>query len=97
MPLYVYETIPEDGDEPERFELFQRMADEPLTHHPVSGLPVQRVITAPNLPLQHGDRAEAQRLSNANLSRLGFTRYEKAGNGVYEKTAGDGPKVIHRD
>ena len=84
MPLYVYETVVDDAEEPERFEVFQRMADEPLTHHPVSGLPVQRIITAPNLPLRHSDRAEAARLSDSNLSRLGFTRYERKGD-VCEK------------
>ena len=47
MPTYVYETIPaDDGDEPQRFEIFQRMSDEPLTHDPQSGLPVRKIITA---------------------------------------------------
>jgi predicted nucleic acid-binding Zn ribbon protein len=46
MPTYVYETIPGSPDEePRRFEVFQRMSDEPLTHEPESGEPVRRIIT----------------------------------------------------
>ncbi|NNJ84036.1 MAG: zinc ribbon domain-containing protein [Gammaproteobacteria bacterium] len=46
MPTYVYETIPEDpSTEPRRFELEQRMADEPLSTDPETGLPVRRVIS----------------------------------------------------
>lgn len=49
MPTYVYETIPADGTAPVRFEVQQKMADEPLTVHPDSGEPVMRVMTAANL------------------------------------------------
>ena len=46
MATYVYETIPDNPDEkPRRFEVQQKMTDEPLTHDPESGLPVKRVIT----------------------------------------------------
>ena len=33
-------------------------------------------------------------LSDKNIGEKGFTKYVKAGNGYYEKTAGDGPQVI---
>ncbi len=46
MPTYVYETIPADAEsEPRRFELFQRMMDDPLKIDPQSGEPVRRIIT----------------------------------------------------
>lgn len=46
MPTYEYETIPQKGDErPIRFEVLQRMADEPLTEHPETGQPVRRIIS----------------------------------------------------
>lgn len=46
MPTYTYETIPADaGEEPRRFELFQSMNDDALTHDPETGLPVRRIIT----------------------------------------------------
>lgn len=44
MPTYVYETIPQGNEAVERFEVEQRMSDEPLKVHPVSGAPVRRVI-----------------------------------------------------
>ncbi|MCJ7590495.1 MAG: hypothetical protein MUO51_04010, partial [Woeseiaceae bacterium] len=41
MPTYVYETIPSDPTaEPRRFEVFQRMTDNPLVADPVTGEPV---------------------------------------------------------
>jgi len=46
MPTYVYETLPQDAaEEPRRFEVFQRMSDEPLSHDPVTGFPVRRIVT----------------------------------------------------
>lgn len=46
MPVYVYETIPTDASQkPESFELYQSIHDEPLVHHPKTGVPVRRVIT----------------------------------------------------
>jgi len=46
MPTYVYETIPENSsEEPRRFEVFQSMQDDVLTHDPESGEPVRRIIT----------------------------------------------------
>ena len=45
MPTYIYESLPTDGEAPERFEVFQRMTDPPLTSHPRSGEPVRRIIT----------------------------------------------------
>ena len=45
MPTYVYETIPIDStEEPVRFEIKQRMLDDPLKKHPDTGQPVRRVI-----------------------------------------------------
>ena len=46
MPIYTYETIPKKkGQKVRRFEMEQRMSDEPLKKDPKTGLPVQRVIT----------------------------------------------------
>jgi predicted nucleic acid-binding Zn ribbon protein len=45
MTTYVYETIPQrEGVAPRRFEVRQRMVEDPLTHHPETGEPVRRVI-----------------------------------------------------
>ncbi|MDA0706384.1 MAG: zinc ribbon domain-containing protein [Proteobacteria bacterium] len=46
MPTYIYETIPPDSDgKPRRFEIRQRMSDQPLREDPVTGLPVRKIIT----------------------------------------------------
>ena len=45
MPLYVYETITPDDSTGEQFEIFQSMAEEPLTKHPQTGLPMRMYDT----------------------------------------------------
>ncbi|MDH3505969.1 MAG: hypothetical protein OEQ25_02415 [Gammaproteobacteria bacterium] len=45
MPTYIYESMPTDGRAPERFEMFQRMTETPLTEHPQTGDPVRRIVT----------------------------------------------------
>jgi predicted nucleic acid-binding Zn ribbon protein len=45
MATYIYETIPKKkGQKPRRFEVVQKMSDEPLTHDPKTGQPVRRII-----------------------------------------------------
>ncbi len=91
MPTYVYQVINEDGSDGEMFEVVQSMKEPALNKHPETGQPVRRVIQPPALHTQ-GDR-----LSNKNLDRLGFTKYERAGDGKFEKKAGKGPNVISAD
>jgi hypothetical protein len=95
MPTYVYEVITDDG-EGQIFEVFQKMSDPPLTHHPTTGQPVRRVIQAPHLPGGYTEAQTKRKLSDANLGKLGFTKYVKSGDGTYEKTAGKGPNQIKR-
>ncbi len=98
MPMYVYEVLREDGEPGERFELFQTISEPPLSQHPESGQPVRRVLFAPNIGGRWSDRAMHGRVADdKKLDRLGFTKYVKAGDGFYEKTAGKGPNVISRD
>jgi len=93
MPLYVYQVIEADGSEGEVFEVLQDMSEPPLTQHPGSGKPVQRLLGTPSaMP-----RFAPGNLSNQKLDSLGFTRYERSGKGTYEKTAGAGPRVITKD
>lgn len=94
MPTYVYEIITEDGEEGQIFEIMQRLTDPPLTHHPLSGLPCRRVITAPSFNTDHSPAKEKKMLSDSNLDRLGFTKYVKQADGEYVKTAGKGPSMI---
>lgn len=97
MPTYVYQIINDDGTDGETFEVVQKMTDEPLTRHPETGKPVRRVITAPIIPGNWSDHASKQKLSDKNLDRLGFTKYQRAGDGKFEKKAGRGPDVISAD
>ena len=93
MPTYVYAIINKDGSEGETFEVFQKMSDAPLTKHPQTGQPVKRVFVPPMI----SDGSKRDLLSNKNLDRLGFTKYERAGDGKFEKKAGGGPNVISAD
>lgn len=97
MPIYVYETILEDGSAGETFEILQQMSEAPLTHHPVSGLPVRKVITAAAIAGTWSDLKTKSNLSDKNLDAKGFTKYVKMGDGKYEKRAGKGPDVISAD
>ncbi len=97
MPTYVYAVVKPDGSLGEHFELVQKMSDEPLAKHPETGEPVRRVPQAPMVGGAHSDAADKRKLSDSNLDRMGFTKYQKVGDGKYEKTAGEGPKSISRD
>jgi predicted nucleic acid-binding Zn ribbon protein len=90
MPLYVYQIVEPDGSVGEVFEVLQKISEPPLTVHPTSGKPVVRLLSTPNAVTRFG----AGNLSNDRLGKLGFTKYQKAGDGYYEKKAGDGPDVI---
>ncbi len=94
MPTYVYQVIEDDGSDGEIFEVFQKMSDPALETHPETGKPVRRLIQAPNISGKWSDSATKQMLSDKNLDRIGFTKYQRAGDGTYEKRAGSGPPTI---
>lgn len=97
MPVYVYEVIKPDGTAGERFEYVQRMADPALTVRPETGEPVRRVILPVAIGGSWGEGAMNRKMKDdKKLGELGFTKYVKSGDGVYEKRAGKGPKVIKR-
>ena len=98
MPIYVYEVINPDGTPGATFEHLQRFADEPFSVHPQTGEPVRRVIQPPFIGGSWSEGAMKKSVSDdKKLDRLGFTKYVKAGDGVYEKRAGKGPQTITRD
>ena len=98
MPIYVYEVITADESDGEQFEIFQNMADAPLTKHPESGLPVRRVFQPPAIGGKWSESAMGKSVADdKKLDRLGFTKYVKSGDGTYEKRAGKGPDVISKD
>lgn len=97
MPTYVYEYLDDDGKGTgESFELIEPISADALTTH--DGKPVHRVPQAPNIAGKWSDMKGKSQLSNDNLSRLGFTKYEKRGDGYMERTAGkEGPQTLHLD
>jgi hypothetical protein len=98
MPLYLYEVISESDAPGEQFEIFQSMAEAALTKHPETGQPIRRVLCAPAVGGRWSDSAMQRSVNDdKKLDRLGFTKYVKAGDGVYEKRAGKGPDTISRD
>ncbi|MFN8708426.1 MAG: FmdB family transcriptional regulator [Planctomyces sp.] len=94
MPMYLYEVVGPDGRGGETFEMLQSIHSEPLTHHPDTGLPVRRMVTAPHVPKKNIDGKIKADLSDRNLDRLGFTKYVKSSKGTYEKATGTGPDLI---
>jgi predicted nucleic acid-binding Zn ribbon protein len=96
MPIYVYEILDKSGRPTgETFEQMQSMKDAPLAKQPGTGKACRRAILAPNIAGKWSDLKGKSALSNENLSRLGFTKYEKKGKGYMERTAGSmGPRAI---
>ena len=97
-PIYAYRVIEEDG-EGEIFEIEQGLGSAPISEHPLTGKPVERILDSPSLSLKHSEGNERRILSADNLSKSGFSCYERdPGTGVYHKTAGEeGPKEISRE
>lgn len=91
MPTYVYRVVrpagTAEGGHEETFEARQSMSDPPLTSHPETGEPVERVICVPQIG--------RGTLGNSQLAGAGFTKYAKTSDGKYERQAGSGgPKLI---
>lgn len=99
MPTYVYEILSAKGEPTGRyFETVQSMKEDALTRHPETGEPVRRVPQAPNIAGKWSDLKGKSALSNKNLERLGFTKYERKGKGYMERTAGKhGPRGLSAD
>jgi hypothetical protein len=96
MPTYVYELLDKKGEPTgQTFEHIQSMKDAALTKQPETGKPCRRAIVAPNIAGNWSPLKAKSTLSNKNLERLGFTKYERKGKGYMERTAGSmGPKQI---
>jgi len=99
MPTYVYEILDKSGQPTgETFEAVHSMKQDAMTKHPQTGRPCRRAIVAPNIAGKWSDIKGKSALSNKNLERLGFTKYEKKGNGYMERVAGtQGPQSIAAD
>ena len=89
MPTYIYQEILPDGSDGEAFEYIQRMTDDPLTAHPKTGNQVRKVFNSPNVSSKYTEGASKSKLTDENVEKHCFTRYEKDKlTGRYNKTAG---------
>ena len=90
MPLYDY--APTSGKCKVchgRFEAFQRIADKKLTRCPTCKKACVRLVSPVTVTGKYST-------SDSRVKELGMTKYKKAGDGVYEKTAGPGPRLIRK-
>lgn len=99
MPTYVYEVLTAKGEPTgETFEFSQPMKDDALTVQPGTGKPVRRAIVAAHIAGKWSPIKGKNTLSNKNLERMGFTKYERKGNGYMERVAGkEGPQTLRAD
>ncbi|MDX2131996.1 MAG: FmdB family transcriptional regulator [Planctomycetota bacterium] len=99
MPTYVYELLGKDGTPTgETFEIVQSIKDKALTKQPKTGVPCRRAIVAPAIAGKWSDIKGKAALSNKNLERMGFTKYERKGAGYMERVAGKfGPQSLGGD
>jgi len=99
MPIYEYEHDAQCGPECQaRFEVLQRLQEQPLVHCPTCGFACHRVLSSfATAKSRRGGLSGKADLSTNNLERLGFTQYRRAKGGRYEKTCGQGPSVINRN
>jgi len=89
MPIYEYQEILPDGSDGQVFEVEQRMSDEALKIHPITRNPVKKVFGSVNLSSKYTEGSTKSKLSDQNVEKHGFTKYEKDKlTGKYHKTAG---------
>jgi len=91
MPIYEYAPISGQCEKCNgRFEVMQRIADAKLTACPTCGQACERRITVVALGGTYA-------VTDDKIKNSGLTKYKKAGDGVYERTAGTGgPEILHR-
>ena len=89
MPIYEYAPISGHCERCKGvFEVTQRLTDAKLTTCPACGQACERRISAVALGGTYS-------VSDDKIKNSGLTKYKKAGDGVYERTAGTGgPEVI---
>jgi putative FmdB family regulatory protein len=94
MPFYDYQAIePEAGCEhcSEPFEVRQKRTDPRLEVCPECGAPVRRLLSGVSI-------GKSKKLALKTLQKAGFTQYNNAGSGEYERVSGsNGPDAIVHD
>ncbi|MDR1665984.1 MAG: hypothetical protein LBR62_02995 [Puniceicoccales bacterium] len=98
MPTYLYKIVNDNGTEGPVFEIYHGM-NETLRYHPKTGQPIKRIYTVPAIAHRYTPGHTRRILTPENLSRKGFTRYERDKHtGVYHRTAGqEGPPLLRKE
>lgn len=93
MPIYEYRASSRRHCDycDKGFEVMQKINDAKVEKCPQCDAPVTRQISAATIA------KGSPSLDSANIAKHGFTQYKRAGQGVYEKTAGKGPDVLTDD
>lgn len=94
MPFYTYQNSTDDCCDYccDGFDILQRINADPVTMCPECSNKVKKVISAPNVV-----SGKAHLTTDKAATKGGFTKYKRAGGGVYEKVTGNGPKYISGD
>lgn len=85
MSLRRYIVIKPDGGEGDQFEVDLPAAAPDFVRHPVTQEPCRRVLEAPTLTTKYGEGAMKQSLSDQRLTRAGFQKLEKDGQGGWNR------------
>ena len=84
MPIYEYAPLSGQCDRCKGlFTVFQHMREDKLSACPDCAQPCERQISAVALGGKYST-------SDQSIKRLGLTKYQKSGDGVYERTVGTG-------
>jgi predicted nucleic acid-binding Zn ribbon protein len=97
MPVYQYRVV-NSNLENEILEIEQALNEKELKVHPITGEAIKRVLTIPALILKHSTASEKKSLDPANLTKNGFTVFQKdkSNSMKYTRTAGvKGPEEIN--
>lgn len=91
MPIYEYSPTSGSCEQCKGvFEVYQKIADDKLTACPACGQPCARRISRVALGGKYST-------SDAKIKELGLTKYQKNGDGHYERTVGtEGPEHLIR-
>ena len=96
MPIYEYKHTESYGtDCSEIQEYFHGISAKSYTECPKCKHPLQKLVS---MPARHAESMK-DKMSDKNLSRLGFSKYVKSSDGKYEKASGpaDAPSTLDRD
>jgi len=93
MPIFKYLVL-NKSNIPQYIEIEQPVNEEPLVEHPLTGEPIERVLYAPTITLNHSSIREKKTLSADHLKKHGFSVFQKNKNSKdYTQTLGENPNI----